>query len=97
RVTAESHMQTAKPGDTVAVKIAVSGTTAETVSLAVQGRGVFADQSKSLIVVPGTAASWEPQFTLPADLKPGRYVFAVRVSDAHGPESVDAYFVVETR
>jgi hypothetical protein len=97
RVTAEPHMQTAKPGDTIAVRIAVSGTTAETVSLTVQGRGVFADQAKSLIVVPGIAAAWEPQFKLPADLKPGRHVFVVRVADPHGTGSVDPYFVVETR
>jgi hypothetical protein len=97
RVTAEPHLQQAKAGDTVTVRVAVSGVSAETVNLTVQGRGVFTDQSKSLIVVPGIAAAWEPSFALPADLKPGRHVFAVRLTDAHGPESADAYFVVENK
>ena len=89
RVTAEPHLQTAKAGGRVNVLISLTGEVTEHVTVSVPAF------EKGVIYAPGNSQLWGAPFTLPADIKPGRHIFPVKVSDKHGVERADTYFAVD--
>jgi glyoxylase-like metal-dependent hydrolase (beta-lactamase superfamily II) len=99
-VELEPVLQTAKPGGEVKVRGAVTarGPKPETGTLVFRGRGVFPDQTVRLDgIAPGRRQPGEWTFRLPANVRPGRHVFAVEVTGEYGPEPVDAFFAVDVR
>jgi glyoxylase-like metal-dependent hydrolase (beta-lactamase superfamily II) len=95
RISVEPVSQTAKPGAEVTVKLecAVSGAENLRVKVVLQGRGLFADQQ--LEFGEKMQGKLTAKVQLPADMSPGRHVFAVRVSDKNGVEFCDPYFAVD--
>ncbi|MBX9624370.1 MAG: MBL fold metallo-hydrolase [Gemmataceae bacterium] len=96
RVTAEPVLQTAKPGAEVRFMVRAEGRArAETVAVTLTGRGVVPDQQLTLRTEPDRVTSREVVVKLPADFRPGRHVFALRVRDESGTEPADPFVAVD--
>ncbi|HEX3152715.1 MAG TPA: MBL fold metallo-hydrolase, partial [Gemmataceae bacterium] len=97
RVTAEPVLHKAKAGSTVKATLRVMnpGTKADRVTVKLDGRGVLTDQKWELDVGVGKTITQPFEMKLPADLKPGRYVFALNNRDAVGVEGCDAFVAVD--
>ena len=95
RVSVEPVSQTAKPGAEVSVKVASEpfGKESLHVKAVLQGRGLFPDQT--LDFAANSPRTLTAKVQLPANITPGRHVFAVRVSDKNGIEFCDPYFAVD--
>jgi glyoxylase-like metal-dependent hydrolase (beta-lactamase superfamily II) len=97
RVTAEPLIQKAKSGAEVRATLRVHnpGPKADKVTVTLDGRGLFADQTWTVDVGIGKSAEQPFSFTLPRTLKPGRHVFALRNRDSAGVEGCDAFVAVD--
>lgn len=99
RLTAEPLLQTARPGDTITVKLTLAGTGVRSENVAIRipgrGRGPFDGLSLTLRSQPGQEQSTKLSIPLAADIAPGRHVFPIAVGDSTGREPVDAFFVVD--
>jgi glyoxylase-like metal-dependent hydrolase (beta-lactamase superfamily II) len=97
RVTAEPVLNKAKPGATVkaTLKVMNPGGAADKVTVNLEGRGVVANQTWELDVGAGKTVAQPFEIKLPADLKPGRYVFALRNRDTIGVEGCDSFVAVD--
>ena len=97
RVRVEPVLHKAKAGDTVKATLACRtlGPKADKVTVNLDGRGLVADQSWELDIGVGKAAARPIELKLPADLKPGRYVFVLRNRDGFGVEGCDSFVAVD--
>jgi len=97
RITAEPVLHKAKAGGTVQalLKVQNPSSKADKVTVTLQGRGHFADQSWTLDVGAGKSAEQAFSLTLPKELKPGRHVFLLRNRDAGGVEGCDSFVAVD--
>jgi glyoxylase-like metal-dependent hydrolase (beta-lactamase superfamily II) len=97
RVTVEPQLVRTRPGGSVAVTIRVHplGHAPETVRVALQGRGLVADQRFTAEVRPNQPHAQPMKLTLPETVPPGRHIFVVRVEDRDGAEPVDAFAAVD--
>lgn len=97
RVHAEPCLQPAKPGGEVKVLVTVTaapGGKAGKVKVSLRGRGAFPDEVWDADSTPGKEVAREFAIKLPADLKPGRHVFAVGATTDAG-EVADPFFAVD--
>jgi glyoxylase-like metal-dependent hydrolase (beta-lactamase superfamily II) len=97
RVTVEPQLVRTKPGGTVAVTIRVHplGHTPETVRVAIQGRGLIADQHFTAEVRPNQPHVQPLTLNLAETVPAGRHVFVVHVEGRDGAEPVDAFAAVD--
>ncbi len=97
RVSVEPVRLTAKAGDTARVTAHVDGIgpREDAGTLALRGRGVFADMPGDVRVAPGRRTTVEWAVTLPPTLAPGRHPFSVSLGEPSGVEPVDAFVVID--
>ena len=97
RVHVEPLLQQAKPGETIKAMLVLSnpmGRVAKVTAM-LNGRGVTGDESWELEAAAGRTAKVEMRIRLTGDIATGRYVFVVHASNSSGPDSSDAFLVVD--
>jgi glyoxylase-like metal-dependent hydrolase (beta-lactamase superfamily II) len=97
RITAEPVLHKSKAGGTVkaTLKVQNPGANIDKVLVTLEGRGLVADQTWTLDVGAGKSVDQPFTLSMPADLKPGRYVFILRNKDATGVEGCDSFLAVD--
>jgi glyoxylase-like metal-dependent hydrolase (beta-lactamase superfamily II) len=97
RVTAEPVLHKSKAGGTIKATLRVQnpGPKADRVTVTLDGRGLFADQTWELDVGVGKSVARPFEFKLPDAMKPGRYVFLLRNRDTVGVEGCDSFVAVD--
>jgi glyoxylase-like metal-dependent hydrolase (beta-lactamase superfamily II) len=97
RITVEPIIHKAKAGAMLnaTLRVSNSGTRADKVSAALQGRGLADDQSWTIEVAPGKSAAKEITIKLAPQIPQGRHILIIRNSDSLGVEGVDALVAVD--
>jgi glyoxylase-like metal-dependent hydrolase (beta-lactamase superfamily II) len=97
RVHIEPLVQNARAGDTLKATLVVNNPLGEkeTLKVALQGRGVIADQSWDVEVPAGGAVRREIKLRVPDGLAAGRHIFAVRADDGKEIDGSDTFVGVD--
>ncbi len=97
RVHVEPLLQKTRPGATLHAVVVAENVLdqPEKLTLVVEGRRVFADQTLALNIAPQETVTNALTVRLPEKMRPGRHIFAVRVADAKQADEVDAFFAVD--